>query len=58
MHVLEVNSFCSFGPLSLVPKLATTLGLTPEHLYVAMVENAASRQKSKETTLSSLPLGG
>ena len=43
VYVLEVNSFCSFGPLSLVPRLATKEGISPGKLYNSLLERAATR---------------
>jgi len=43
IFVLEVNSFCSFGPLSLLPKLAARQGISPEELYRSLLENAVKR---------------
>ena len=43
IFVLEVNNFCSFGPLSLVPKIAEGAGITPERLYTALLDKAARR---------------
>lgn len=43
VYVLEVNSFCSFGPLSLVPRLATKEGISPGKLYNSLLERAARR---------------
>jgi len=48
VYVLEVNSFCSFGPLSLIPKLARNLGLSPALLYSTMVDNAVRRKRLLE----------
>jgi len=43
VYVLEVNSFCSFGPISLLPKLASREGISPEKLYNVLLQRAASR---------------
>jgi len=49
VYVLEANAFCSFGPLSLVTKLAQRQGIKPGDLYAMMVENVVSRsRKMKE----------
>jgi len=44
VFVLEVNSFCSFGPLSLVPKIAAKEGISSEKLYKALLDKAAARR--------------
>ena len=43
VFVLEVQSFCSFGPISLLPKLAARQGISPEELYSSLLENAVKR---------------
>ena len=43
VYVLEVNSFCSFGPLSLLTRLASREGISPGKLYNSLLERAASR---------------
>jgi len=43
VYVLEVNSFCSFGPKSLLPKLASREGISAGKLYNVLLERAASR---------------
>jgi len=43
VYVLEVNSFCSFGPLSLMPRLASREGISPGKLYNSLLERAGSR---------------
>ena len=43
VYVLEVNSFCSFGPMSLLPKLASREGISAGKLYNVLLERAASR---------------
>jgi len=43
VYVLEVNSFCSFGPLSLVPKIAKDVGISHSDLYSTLLHNAAKR---------------
>ena len=53
VYILEVNSFCSFGPLSLMTKLADKQGIRPGQLYAAMVNNVIRRsRKSQEAELS------
>merc|ERR1712154_386851 len=43
VFVLEVNSFCSFGPLSLLPKMAAKQGVFPQDFYSTLLKNAAKR---------------
>jgi len=43
VYILEVNSFCSFGPLSLVPKIAKVVGISHSDLYSSLLHNAAQR---------------
>ena len=43
VYVLEVNSFCSFGPLSLLPKLAAKEGISAGKFYNSLLERAARR---------------
>lgn len=43
IFVLEVNAFCSFGPLSLIPKLANKVGISSSVLYSSLLENARRR---------------
>ena len=45
VFILEVNSFCSFGPLSLMTKMADKQGIKPGQLYAAMVNNVISRSR-------------
>ena len=48
--MLEVNNFCSFGPLSLVPKIAKRAGIAPERLYSCLLYKAARRAKLESGT--------
>ena len=50
VFVLEVNNFCSFGPLSLVPKIAKRAGIAPERLYSCLLYKAARRAKLESGT--------
>ena len=43
VFVLEANTFCSFGPLSLMTKLAGRAGIKGGELYARMVDSAVSR---------------
>merc|ERR1719233_1270056 len=43
VFVLEVNSFCSFGPLSLLPRMAAKQGVLPQDFYSTLLKNAAKR---------------
>jgi len=45
VFVLEANAFCSFGPLSLMTKLAGRAGIKGGELYARMVDNAVSRSR-------------
>ena len=45
VYILEVNSFCSFGPLSLIPKLASQVGISHADLYDTLLANALKRNK-------------
>merc|ERR1711872_897606 len=45
VFVLEVNSFCSFGPLSLLPKMSAKQGVFPQDLYGTLLNNAAKRTR-------------
>ena len=56
VFILEANSFCSFGPLSLMTKLAEKQGIKPGELYAAMVDNAVSRSR-KNPVLETLKSG-
>ena len=47
IFVLEVNAFCSFGPLSLIPKLANKVGISSSVLYSSLLENARRRLSNK-----------
>ena len=47
VYILEVNSFCSFGPLSLVPKIAKKVGISHPDLYKTLLHNAALRGTKK-----------
>ena len=49
VFVLEANTFCSFGPLSLMTKLAERAGIKGGELYARMVDSAVSRgSKNRE----------
>jgi len=48
IYILEVNSFCSFGPLSLVPKIANQVGISHSDLYGTLLTNAFNRNQKKE----------
>jgi len=50
VFILEVNSFCSFGPLSLMTKLAEKQGIQAGDFYTSMVNYAISRQKKENMT--------
>ena len=50
VFVLEVNNFCSFGPLSLVPKIAERAGIANERLYSCLLDKAARRAKLESGT--------
>ena len=43
VFVLEANTFCSFGPLSLMTKLAGRAGIRGGELYARMVDSAVGR---------------
>jgi len=43
IYILEVNSFCSFGPLSLIPKIAAQVGISPSDLYDTLLTNSFNR---------------
>jgi len=45
VYILEMNSFCSFGPISLIPKLAEKKGIKAGDLYSMMVKNALRKSK-------------
>jgi len=45
VFVLEVNSFCSFGPLSLLPKMSAKQGVFPQDLYSTLLNNAVKRTR-------------
>jgi len=47
VYILEVNSFCSFGPLSLVPKIAKKVGISHSDLYKILLHNAALKGTKK-----------
>ena len=47
IFVLEVNAFCSFGPLSLIPKIANKVGISNSVLYSSLLENARKRSTNK-----------
>jgi len=50
VFILEVNSFCSFGPLSLMTKLADKQGIRPGQFYKSMVNNVISRSRKSHGT--------
>ena len=50
--MLEVNNFCSFGPLSLVPKIAGKQGIAPARLYNGLLDKAARRGMEKSNHIS------
>ena len=50
--MLEVNNFCSFGPLSLVPKIAGKQGIAPARLYNGLLDKAARRGMEKSSHIS------
>jgi len=53
VYVLEANSFCSFGPLSLVTKLAEKQGIKSGELYAMMVNNVVNRsRKTRQVNIS------
>merc|ERR1711892_571355 len=53
VYVLEANSFCSFGPLSLVTKLAEKQGIKSGELYGMMVNNVVNRsRKTRQVNIS------
>jgi len=45
VFVLEANTFCSFGPLSLMTKLAGRAGIRPGELYARMLDNVVGRNR-------------
>ena len=49
VFILEANAFCSFGPLSLMTKLAEKQGILPGDLYATMVNNVISRCRKSKT---------
>ena len=58
VYILEVNGFCSFGPLSLVPKIAKNVGISHEDLYSVLLRNAAKRKiKTKEPKHEIIAIG-
>ena len=48
IFILEVNAFCSFGPLSLIPKIANNVGISNYTLYAALLENARERRSTNK----------
>ena len=48
IFILEVNAFCSFGPLSLIPKIANNVGISNSTLYAALLENARKRRSTNK----------
>jgi len=54
VFILEANAFCSFGPLSLMTKLAEKQGILPGDLYATMVNNVISRSRKSKIGLSTI----
>jgi len=53
VYVLEANPFCSFGPLSLLTKLAVHLGIEAGSLYAMMIKNVLLRSAKEIPVLKS-----
>ena len=47
IFILKVNAFF-FGPLSLIPKIASNVGISNSTLYASLLENARKRRSTNK----------